>query len=104
MARQPRGPPGACDARYDPMDSSLGSRGPSLGALNASSSTGGVLRGYQLVPGDGLARTSMECKAPSLPAVVAEPETTRSSKTSVCLRLSLTLAVVRSNKTVPAGS
>jgi hypothetical protein len=64
--------------------------GLNLGVFNASSSIGGVLRGYQLVPGDGLARTSMKCKAPSLPAVVAEPETTRTSKTSVCLRLSLT--------------
>jgi hypothetical protein len=87
------------------MESSLGSRGSSLGVFNVSS-IGGVLRGCQLVPGDGLARTSMtrKCKAPSLSAVVAEPETTRTSKTSVCLRLSLTLAVVRSNKTDPAGS
>ena len=46
------------------MESSLGSRGSSLGVVNTSSSIGGVR--YQLVPGDGLARTSMECKAPSL--------------------------------------
>jgi hypothetical protein len=63
MARQ--WPPGGA-VRGPSWPDSVLAWGSSLGVFNASSSIGGVLRGYQLAPGDGLARTSRKCKAPSL--------------------------------------